>query len=370
MKKKIAIIENHIIATNTIRYKLTSVLAEKGYDLRILTTGSDKELKQARDNGFHITDVQSSNKNPFDVIRYIFRLRSELKKYKPDVCLTFTIRPAIWGNLVTSGLHIPTITNITGTGPLFSSNHPVYKLARRLYKYVLKKTARIFFQNNDDMAMFLKHGFVRPEKAERIPGSGIDHEYFYPRPFPENKKSFTCLFIGRLVKDKGIVEYVNAARKLKMLFPETRCLILGPLWLQNLKENIITKKELDQWEAEGIIEYLGETADVRPFIAAADCIVLPSYREGTSNVLLEAAAMERPGITCNTTGCREIVEDGKTGLLCNVADAGDLAAKMIMMHERSETDRQAMGKAAREKVIKEFDKRIVIDAYINAIESI
>lgn len=370
MKKNIAIIENNIIATNTIRRRLTSALMEKGYNVFVLTTGLPDEIKLARERGFTIIDVKTSNSNPADILRYIKNLRNALKTINADVCLTFTIRPAIWGNLVTGRMGIPTITNITGTGPLFASKNLVYRAARALYRFVLKKTRVIFFQNKDDRQLFLENKFINPEKALLVPGSGIDHDFFKPMAGQSNNKNFVFLFISRLVKDKGILEYVEAARMLKKEWPSAECHILGPLWLQNLKGNIVTKEELEKWKKEGVIQYLGEAVDVRPFIAGADCIVLPSYREGTSNVLLEASSMEKPCITCDTTGCREIVADGDTGFLCRVADAADLAAKMKMMVQLPAAQRDTMGKKARLKVMKEFDKQIVIDAYLKAISEV
>jgi glycosyltransferase involved in cell wall biosynthesis len=370
MKKNLAIIENNILATNTIRYKLTKVLVEKGYNVYVLTTGTPKELQQARDNGFNIIDVKSSTKNPADILQYMKNITKALKLINADACLTFTIRPAIWGNIVTRRLSIPTITNITGIGPLFASDSIVYRSARTMYKFVLKKTAKLFFQNNDDMKLFIDNNFIKPELAERIPGSGIDHEYFRPMEPPIEKKGISFLFISRLVKDKGIGEYVEAARLLKKVLPGATFQVLGPMWLQNLKGNTVTRQELDGWLKEDIITYLGEAMDVRPYIAAADCIVLPSYREGTSNVLLEASAMERPCITCDVTGCREIVDDGITGFLCAVKNAGDLAASMKKMALLPMEKRMDMGKKARIKVIREFDKQIVIDAYLNALEKL
>lgn len=368
--KTLAIIENNILATNTIRYKLTRTLVDKGYTVYILTTGTPETLQLAKDRGFNIIDVKSSNKNPLDILRYVNNLRKALKAVKADACLTFTIRPAIWGNLVTRGLHIATITNITGIGPLFASDSIIYRSARTLYRFVLKKTAKIFFQNNDDMQLFLDNNFIDPAKAARIPGSGIDHEFFKPIPISREEKGFSFLFISRLVKDKGIIEYVEAARMLKKEMPQLTFEIVGPMWLQNLKENTVTKEELDRWIKEGVVNYLGETTDVRPFIATANCIVLPSYREGTSNVLLEASSMERPCITCNVTGCREIVDDGETGFLCEVRNSRDLAEKMKKMCLLSPAKREEMGKKAREKVMREYDKQIVINAYLQALEKL
>ncbi|MEP6711010.1 MAG: glycosyltransferase family 4 protein [Ferruginibacter sp.] len=368
-KKNIVIIENNIIATNTIRQNLTRVLMDK-FNVTVLTTGTVMELARAKENGFILIDIKASNQHPVDVVNYLRNIKKALKAVKPDVVLTFTMRPAIWGNLVTRQLKVPTITNITGIGPLFNSNHVSYKAARNLYKFVLKKTALVFFQNFEDMGLFISKKFVPKNRAQRIPGSGVDHEYYKPVHLQKTDKTFRFLFISRLIKDKGILEYVAAAKKLKEQLPATEFQVLGPLWLQNLKGNIITQSEIDQWKREGIINYLGAKDDVRPFIAAADCIVLPSYREGMSNILLEAASMQKPCITCDTTGCNEIVEDNVTGFLCKVKDADDLAEKMKKMAHLTEQERLGMGVKARIKVIKEFDKQIVIDAYLNAINKL
>jgi len=366
MPKTIAILENNVVSTNTMRNKLTLELMRQGYHVVVLTTGSDEDMAIARKNGITVIDVKSSNINPFHVLRYIRNIRAALKKTKVDVCLTFTMRPAIWGNYVTGRLGIPTITNITGIGPLFSSHSPAYLLARFLYKFVLRKTALLFFQNRDDMNLFVIHRFVSSDKAALIPGSGVDHEYFKPQP-KVNNNNFSFLFIGRLLKDKGVIEFVEAAKIILKENPDVTFKIVGPTWNQNLKKNTITEKDIQGWVAERIIDYYGASEDVRSHIAASDCVVLPSYREGISNVLLEASSMEKPCITCDTTGCREIVVHGETGLLCNVADAPDLAEKMKKMISFSEEARSEMGANARKKVIKEFDKQFVIDAYINAI---
>ncbi len=368
--KKIVIIENNILATNTIRWKLTQTLVDRGFNVTILTTGTAAELDLARAKGFTVIDVKGSNQNPKEILQYIRSLRKNLGVLKPDLVLTFTIRPAIWGNMVTRLLKIPTITNITGIGPLFESNAISYKAARNLYKFVLQKTAKVFFQNYDDMDLFLQNNFVKPGNAERIPGSGIDHEYYQPIPYEKPHNRFSFLFISRLIRDKGILEYVEAARMLKPVLANATFNVLGPYWTQNLKENIVTPQDMAAWEEEGIIHYLGAADDVRTHMAAADCIVLPSWREGTSNVLLEAASMERPCITCDTTGCNEIVEDEVTGLLVEVRNPRDLANKMRKMVMLSEEARETMGQKARQRVIKLFNKQIVIDAYLKAIENI
>ena len=365
---KIAVIENGLFSTYTMREALMMRLLKEGCDVYILTH-TNSFVTQVEKTGLKVINIGSGNLNPIKVFQYIYNLRSTLKKIKPDVCLTFSIRPAIWGNLITRQLKIPTITNITGVGPLFISKNIVYRAARTLYRNALSKTRKVFFQNYDDMNLFIESGFVKGSIAERIPGSGIDYNKFSPLILQEkDPDTFIFLFIGRLIKDKGIFEYISAARSISKKFPNAIFNVIGPFWTQNLKKNTITRTQLQNWIDEGVIDYLGEKKDVRKFIAEADCIILPSYREGTSNTLLEAASMEKPAITTNTTGCKEIVSDNETGFLCKVKDELDLADKMEKMILLSPEKRKEMGKKARQKIIKEYDKQIVIEAYLAAIE--
>jgi glycosyltransferase involved in cell wall biosynthesis len=369
-KKKIAVIENGLFSTYTMREGLMQRLLKEGYDVTILTH-TNSFVSQVEKTGLHVMNIGSGNLNPWKVLKYIFNLYSALKKIQPDVCLTFSIRPAIWGNFITRDLNIPTITNITGVGPLFTSKNLAYRIARSIYRHALQKTRKVFFQNFDDMNLFLQKKFVRKEIAERVPGSGVDYQKFSPITNAKtDEENFIFLFIGRLIKDKGIFEFVEAARVIRKKFPNIIFNVIGPFWHQNLKSNTITKSDLQNWIVEGIIDYQGEKKDIRKFIAEADCIVLPSYREGTSNILLEAASMEKPIITTNTTGCKETVEDEVTGFLCKVKDAEDLADKMKKMYLLSEEDRKTMGRKGRQKIIKEFDKQIVINAYLKAIHEI
>lgn len=369
-KIKIAVIENGLLSTYTMRDGLMKRLLQEGYDVTVLTH-TNSFVAQVEKTGLKVINIGSGNINPVKVSKYIYNLYSALKKIDPDVCLTFSIRPAIWGNFITRYLNIPTITNITGVGPLFTSKNLAYRIARSIYRNALSKTKKVFFQNFDDMNLFLEKKFVRKGIAERLPGSGVDYTLFSPRELTvKHNGNFIFLFIGRLIKDKGIFEFVEAARIITKKYPNTLFNVIGPFWQQNLRSNTITKSVLQNWITEGIIDYQGEKKDVKKFIAEADCVVLPSYREGTSNTLLEAASMEKPVITTNTTGCKEIVEDGITGYLCNVRDSHDLADKMEQMLLLSPDRRTEMGKKGRQKIIKEFDKQIVLSAYLKAIDDV
>lgn len=370
MKKNIAILESNILGTNTIRRRLASFLMEKGYNVTILAKGTAAEMNLARSRGFTVIDLKASNQNVSGIFQYLRNIKRALKTADADICLTFTIRSAIWGNIVTRHLNIPTITSITGIGPLFESNHFTYRTARIFYKFILRRTDKVFFQNTADMKLFIDHKFVLPSKAAIVPGSGIEYELYQPVHLKKENNQIIFLFISRLIKDKGIGEFVEAARILRTQLPKAEFQVVGPLWTQNLKHNIVTQKEIDKWTNEGLIKYLGYADDVRTFIAAADCIVLPSYREGLSNVLLEAGSMEKPCITCDVPGCNDIVIDNVTGFLCKAKNSEDLAEKIKKMSALSEQERQEMGKLARERIKNKFDKKIVLNAYLNAIKNI
>jgi len=368
--KKIAVIENGLFSTYTMRDGLMQFLLKEGFEVTVLTH-TNSFVSQVEKTGIKVINIGSGNLNPVKVTKYIFNLYKALKRIQPDVCLTFSIRPAIWGNFITRVLKIPTITNITGVGPLFTSKNFAYLIARYIYRFALQRTKKVFFQNFDDMNLFLEKRFVTKDIAKRIPGSGVDYQKFAPMNFEgKTNDSFIFLFIGRLIKDKGIFEFVDAARIIRKKYPNVIFNVIGPFWHQNLKSNTITKTDLQNWITERIIDYQGEKKDVRKFIAESDSIVLPSYREGASNILLEAASMEKPIITTNTTGCKEIVDDGVTGFLCNVRDSIDLAKKMEKMLLLPSEQRNSMGKKARQKVINEFDKQIVIKAYLDAINEV
>jgi glycosyltransferase involved in cell wall biosynthesis len=369
-KKKVAIIENHELGIYSIRHDLVMAIAEK-YDVSILTEVDDSFKNGDLEKLVQFVDVGKSVLNPITAVKYNSRLHKALKEIKPDVCLTFTIRPAIYGNMVTGKLKIPTISTITGTGPLFDSKSLSYTIARQLYKWVLRKTKFVFFPNYDDLNAFVERKYITPAQAKRVPGSGINYEKFAPMPYTRgNDGRFVFLFISRLLKDKGVMEYVEAASIIKQQFPHAEFHIIGPIWTGNKKSLTVTEKELNEWIEKKWIVYHDKQKDVRPFVADADCVVMPSYREGMSNVLLEAASMARPLIATDVTGCRDIVDDEVNGLLCKVKNGKDLAMKMKKMIELSPDQRRSMGEKGREKMIREFDKKKVIGIYLQAIDEI
>jgi glycosyltransferase involved in cell wall biosynthesis len=297
-------------------------------------------------------------------IRLLWLLRHE----RPNVYLSYTVKPNVYGSLAAHVLGIPVINNIAGLGSVFIKDGWLTRLVCGLYRLALSRSAKVFFQNDDDRQMFVSGGLVDQAVTDRLPGSGIDLAKFAPLPLP-GKSPIRFLLIARMLWGKGVGEYVEAARILKRRNASANFCLLGFLDVQN--PSAISREQMDLWVEEGVVLYLGVSDDVRAMIAVADCVVLPSfYREGTPRTLLEAAAMGRPIITTDAVGCRDVVDDGVNGYLCRPRDADDLADKMERMAALSLAERAAMGLRGREKVECEFDEKIVIGKYIDAIASV
>lgn len=289
-----------------------------------------------------------------------------LRVLRPRVFLGFTVKPNIYGSLAATVLGIRSINNISGLGTAFMAPGLLNRLVTGLYRLALRRSHRVFFQNPHDLALFVGRGLVRAEQAELIPGSGVDLQHFRPsrRARPAGRP-FRFLFVGRLLRDKGLVDYADAARRLRSRWPNVEFAILGFAGSDN--RSAVPIAEIERWRNEGIVSYLGETDDVRPVLADADCIVLPSYREGLPRSLLEAAAMAKPMIATDVPGCRDVVVDGDNGLLCKVRSPASLAAAMDAMLTLNPAERAAMGQRARDRVEKNFDQAIVVRAYLEAL---
>jgi glycosyltransferase involved in cell wall biosynthesis len=307
--------------------------------------------------------IERSGLNPWADFRLFWEYQRLFKERKPAAYLGFTIKPNIYGSLAASSLGIAAIPNVSGLGTAFIRQGALQQIVTRLYRLAFRRTPVVFFQNDEDKGLFVERRIIRPAQARVLPGSGVDLGRFSPAlPAPGPP---TFLFIARLLRDKGVVEFVDAARKLRQDLPNVRFQLLGPIDPGN--RTAVRRAELDSWIKEGVIDYLGVTDDVRPFIAAATAVVLPSYREGMPRVLLEAGAMARPAIASDVPGCRDIIEDGVNGYLCAVRDPLSLATAMRRMAELPAARRLAMGDAARRRVQEEFSEEVVVDAYLKAL---
>lgn len=294
--------------------------------------------------------------------RYIRLLRRE----RPDVFLGWTIKPNTYGSLAARLMGVPRINNVSGLGTVFIRESWVTRVAERLYRIGLGGASTVFFQNHDDRAEFVKRGLVDPAQVEVLPGSGIDAAHYNPAAFPrEEDGTVRFLMVARLIRDKGVTEFVEAARIVRARHPHARFALLGFLDVDNA--TAISRAELEGWVAEGVVEYCGAADDVRPFIGNCDCVVLPSYREGLSRVLLEAGAMARPAIATDVPGCRDVIRAGETGLLCALRDPASLAGQMFALLAMPPAERAAMGLAARAHIAENFDEIRVVNAYRAAL---
>jgi glycosyltransferase involved in cell wall biosynthesis len=289
------------------------------------------------------------------------------RRIRPDIILHYTIKPNIYGTFAASLLRIPVINNVCGLGTVFLNRGLVSWIALRLYKWAFRYPKKVFFQNPEDYKLFVDGGLVPAATADMIPGSGVDLNRFYKAPYTRNDR-FTFLLISRLITDKGVFEFIDAARKLKAAGVDAHFQVLGPK--DPLHKRGIDLRTIDHWVSSGLVEYLGTSEDVRPSIHQADCVVLPSYREGTPRTLLEAASSGRPIVATDVPGCQHVVANKHNGLLCKVRNADDLAEKMREMTIMTEQSLRLMGENGRRKAELEFDETKVIEKYVNTIRSV
>ena len=383
MKKKIIIAVNSTFNLINHRVGLINGLLDGGYEV-VAISPTDEFASRIKELDCHHVSLQMERKgtNIGQDLLLFWRYRTMLRQYMPDIYLGFTAKPNIYGSLAAQSLGIPVINNISGLGTVFGAMSTslvgklLSRLLRVLYWFALLRSDKIFFQNKDDRREFIERGVVKTHLTDLLPGSGVDLERFSYNPITANqlvpkanneKKKTRFLLVARMLWDKGVGEYVEAARLLSRRYPRTEFCMIGFLDFQN--PEAISEAQINEWIAEGIIQYLGVINDIRPEIVKADCVVLPVlFREGTPRSLLEAAAMGRPIITTNTIGCRETVDDGVNGYLCIPSNSIDLSEKMERILQLDDAQRVKMGRYGREKMELQFNEQIVIKKYLEAIK--
>ncbi len=366
MKKKIAIISNLSWNLYNFRLSLMQAIRDEGYDV-IAIAPYDQYSQKLIDEGFTFYDIKidAQGINPIEDLKTTYQFYKLFKEISPDIICQYTIKPNIYGSLVASMLKIKMINNIAGLGTLFIKEGPLTKVAKLLYKVSQAKANKVFFQNRDDFEFFTSRGIVSADKCDILPGSGVDTNRFKPQyRVPQQKVRF--LLIARMIWEKGIGEYVQAAREIKKSNPHVEFSLLGFLDVEN--PSAIKKSQMDAWVEEGVINYLGVSDKVDEVIQSADCIVLPSYyREGTPKTLLESGSSAKPIITTDSVGCRDVVDHGVNGFICQPRSWEDLREKMEMFLALSDEAKLEMGRQSREKIKREFDEKIVIGKYLDAL---
>lgn len=347
------------------RRGLIAALRNAGYEPIVIAPpdpAADKRMRELAVARIPIR-IDRSGINPLADLKLLRRYRRLLKDLQPAAYLGYTIKPNIYGSLAAASLGIPALPNVSGLGTAFIRGGPLQRIVTRLYRIGFSGAPIVFFQNDEDRRLFVERRIVRDAQARVLPGSGVDLKRFVPAPPSVGPLIF--LLVGRLLRDKGVLEFVEAARMLRRGLPQARFQLLGPIDEGN--RSAVNRSELDSFVAGGVVEYLGTTDDVRPYIAGATCVVLPSYREGLPRSLLEAAAMARPLIAADVPGCRDVVEDGVNGYLCTVRDPVSLAAAMRRVAELHPDERLAIGEAARRKVEERFSEEFVVRAYLDVL---
>ena len=366
--KKVAIVINSAWQGYNFRLNLAREFKENSYKVVFVAPEDGKysdKLKQEFE--FFSVDFKAGGINPIDDLKACFSLYKAYKENRFDIVLNFTIKPNIYSAMVAKLLNINSINNITGLGTVFIKKTLITTIVKLLYRVSLACSTHVFFQNSEDRNYFLSKGLVSANKCKAIPGSGVDTNKFTPIDV-DTDGIFRFLLVARVIQDKGIFEYIDAACILQNKYSNIEFGLLGEL--DSINRTAISKKKILEFHNDGVINYIGKTDNVREQLANSDCVVLPSYREGSPRSLMEASSMAIPIITTDVVGCRQVIDDGVTGLLCQVKDSSDLVLKMEEILNMTENDREYMGKSGREKMLKEFDESIVINEYINTINNI
>lgn len=312
--------------------------------------------------------IDGSGKNPANDLGTLFAFWAAYRRVRPVAALHFTPKPNIYGGLAARATGTPFINNIAGLGEAFSDRGLTNRIARTLYRLSQGHAARLFFQNPQDHAQLRMLDAKLTERADILPGSGVDTERFAPAPFPAGN-IIRFVLIARLLWDKGVREFVEAARLVKQRHANVECVVVGFGEANNPR--FVPAETMRAWDAEGLIRWLGRMDDVRPIIADSHCVVLPSYYgEGVPRSLLEAASMGRPVITTDSVGCREVVEDGSNGYQVPPRDTAALSQAMEQILLASAEERESMGKRSRAKVVEAFDEQIVIGKYLDAVDAV
>lgn len=367
--RRVLVLTNFFMGLYSFRKEVIQAIIDKGYEVYISCPIVDA-YEQATANWFidigcKIIETNFNRKgtNPISDFKLMLTYRKLIKRIEPTVVLSYTIKPNIYGGMACAICKVPQLANVTGLGAAVENPGLMQKVTMLLYKIGMKKTSVTFFQNDANREFCFEHKMIGG-KTRLIPGSGVNLEYHAAKLYPEESEPTRFIFISRIRREKGIDEYLAAAEALKPKYPKTEFHIVG--FCEGIYESRI--KNLHN---NGIICFHGQQSDVRPFLDQACCLVHPTfYPEGMSNVLLEACATGRPIITTDRPGCREIVDDGENGFIVKQQDKQDCIEKVETFINLPYKDKKAMGKAARKKVEREFDRQIVVNAYLEEIETI
>lgn len=364
MGKRILILSNHFITLFNFRKELIMKLVEDEHDVFIAMPKSD-ENHFFMDMGCKIVEVPIDRRgvNPISDLGLIFSYIRIMKQLRPDIVFSYTIKPNIYGCIASNITNCRQISNITGTGATFLKKDVVSSIVKMLYKLSIKRSYKVFFQNSGDKDFFVKNRLVK-KNFGMLPGSGVNLEQYSMTGMPDSDE-INFIFMGRVMKLKGIDQYLACAKTIKAKYANTHFYVAGFL------EEDSYQKIIGDYNERGIIKYIGFQKDIKSWIKKCHCVILPSFGgEGIPNVLLESAAMGRVCIASNVNGSKDVVDDGITGYLFKAGNSDDLIAKVEQFMQLSDDERCRMGLLGRAKVEKQFDRRIVIESYLNELRKV
>lgn len=361
--KKVIILSNHHAYTYNFRKEIIQRLIDENYKVYIVLPYGEK-VDLLIEMGCEFIDLPLDRRgmNPITDLKLLLNYHKIIKRIKPNVVLTYTVKPNIYGGIVCRFLDIPYFPNVTGLGSAVENKSLIQKTLLQICRIAYKRASCIFFQNSENQEFF-KHKNIRGKKHRIIPGSGVNIQHFSMLPYPSDA-IIEFVFISRIMKEKGIDQYLKAAEFIKEKYPNTKFHVLG-FCEEDYEEKL---KEMQDKE---IIEYHGMQNDIRRYLKISHCTIHPTYYpEGMSNVLLESAASGRPVITTNRSGCREIVDDGVNGYIVEQENSLDLIEKIEKFLVLNHEEKRQMGISGRKKVENEFDRNIVTDAYLREINRV
>lgn len=363
---KILILANNDGGLYHFRKELLESFVQNNYEV-IISVPEGKYKSQIEEIGctYVVTGMDRHGMNPFKDGMLFLKYGKMIKKYKPDIVLTYTIKPNIYGALQARIRKVPYLVNVTGLGMALQNVGFMQKILLLMYRISMKKAACVFFQNEQNLRFMKEYGCVN-SPTRLIPGSGVNIKEYAQMPYPKNPVTH-ILNITRIMKDKGIEEFLAAAERIKLTYPDVIFEVLGD-YEEDTKA--IYEPRIEKLQKKDIIKYYGYQKDVRPFIGNCHLVLNPTYHEGMSNVLLEAAASGRPVAASNISGCKEIFEDGKGGIAFEAQSVDALVGALERFLGMSYEERRTMGAEARKYVEKFFDRQIVIQAYLEEINTI
>jgi len=365
---KIAIVANSAWYLANFRLTLFERLRCSGHEVVAISPIDIHTARLTSKEFRHIEwRMNASSRNPLSewlAIRHLARL---LKEFDAEAIFSYTPKANIYSGLALGSRRCIFVPNVSGLGYAFVQKNLLAGLVKSLYRSSFTAASHVFFQNEEDRSLFARAGLVDQRPTVRLPGSGVDLTRFAAAPLPLAQRRI-ILFVGRMLVDKGVIDLIQAIRRLPHRHQQLEVWLLGPLGGEH--PNSVPQSSIESWVSEGIVRYLGETDDVRPIIAQADAIVLPSvYREGVPRSLLEAAAMGRPTITYDMPGCRDAVSAGVTGWICASRDVDGLTTAIEAFMNTPAHLLRAMGVLARQKMEQEFDEELVLQAYLRVVNA-